>query len=437
MITASLTALLLLFSVFSPILAHAEQPMISNGKMQTKKNIFNVVVLGDSLAAGYQKGFDATSVPYGFSDIVYEQAMFQGNHASYTNYGVLGLRSSGLLNWLTAAEKQQFITANGVQQGLKDPRVDTLIGDTNALYESVSSADLIVLAIGGNDFLNILAGLDLTKSVSSMGADEKNALLAQLQTSTDEYKKNLTAILTIIQKLNSDVVIASQNQYIPLPKVTFNGVESYVQVSPDLVELLVSAQTNLNKEFDSVVTDFKKSGLNIDYIDAAAVIDNNALGLTDIASLDVHPNATGYQKLGEAYSTLLWGEFKTAAAKKAGDSLSVVVNGKDVVSNYPTKVIKGRTYLVLRDITNAVGADLSWSNKTETATVKLNDRTVELKVGSNSYIVNGQSYPLDAPVFLETIGKESKTYVPIAALSSGLDLFVQYWAKQKLVFVNN
>lgn len=436
-IIAGLTALLLVFSVFSPISAYAEQPMISNGKIQTKKNNFNVVVLGDSLAAGYQKGFDSTSVPYGFGEIVYEQAMFQGNRATYTNYGVLGLRSNGLLNWLNAMEKQQHITANEVQQGLKDPRVDTLIGDTKALHESITGADLIVLSIGGNDFLNILAGLDLTKSVSSMSADEKNALVTQLQASTDNYKKNLTNILTIIQSLNSDVVIASQNQYLPLPKMKFNGVESYLQVSPDLAELLVGAQTNLNKEFDSIIEAFKKSGLHIDYIDAAAVIDGNALGLTDIATLDVHPNATGYQKLGEAYSNLLWGEYKTAAPRKVGDPLSVIVNGKDVVSTYPTKVINGRTYLVLRDITTAVGAELSWSNKTETATVKLNDRVVELKVGSNSYLVNGKSYPLDAPVFLAKIGKENKTYVPIAALSSGLDLFVQYWGKQKLVFVNN
>ncbi|MCR8659534.1 stalk domain-containing protein [Paenibacillus endoradicis] len=436
-VIAAITALLLVFSVFFPISAYAEQPLISNGKIQTKKNNFNVVVLGDSLAAGYQKGFDTTSVPYGFGEIVYEQAMFQGNRATYANYGVLGLRSKGLLNWLNAAEKQQFITANDVQQGLNDPRVDTLIGDTKALYESITGADLIVLAIGGNDFLNILAGLDLTKSVSSMSADEKNALVTQLQTSTDEYKKNLTAILTTIQSLNPDVIIASQNQYLPLPKLTINGQVFYGDVPKDLAELLIGAQTNLNKEFDTVIEVFKKSGLHIDYIDAASVIDGNAIGLTDIVTLDVHPNATGYQKLGEAYSNLLWGEFKTAAARKAGDPLSVIVNGQDVVSNYPTKVINGRTYLVLRDITTAVGAELSWSNKTQTATVQLNNRTVELKVGSNTYVVNGKSYPLDAPVFLETIGKENKTYVPIAALSSGLDLFVQYWGKQKLVFVNN
>lgn len=436
-IVASLTAILLVFSTFLPVFASAEQPMISNGKVQTKKNNFNIVVLGDSLAASHQKGFDATSVPYGFSEIVYEQAMFQGHRATYTNYGILGLRSSGLLNWLTAAEKQQSIAVSAVQQGLNDARVDTLMGDTTALYNSISSADLIVLAIGGNDFLNILAGLDLTKSVSSMSAEEKNSLVTQLQSSTDEYKKNLVAILTIIQKLNSDVVIASQNQYLPLPKLTINGVTSYVQVQKDLAELLIDAQTNLNKEFDAVITSFKKSGLNIDNIDAAAIIDNSAIGLTDIASLDVHPNAAGYQKLGVAYSNLLWGEFKTVAERKAGDPLSVVVNGKDVVSKFPTKVINGRTYLVLRDITNAVGVQPIWDNKKQTATVTLNDRTVELKVDSSNYLVNGKSYPLDAPVFLLNVDNENKVYVPVAALSSSLDLFVQYRDKLKTVFINN
>lgn len=436
-IIAFFTALLLVFSTFAPIYAHADKPLISNAKIQMKKNIFNIVVLGDSLAAGYENGFDASSVPYGFGEHIYEQAMFQGYRASYSNYGVLGLRSDGLLNWLTATEKKQAITVNAVQSGMTDPRVETLIGDTSELYSRIANADLIVLAIGGNDFLKILAGLDLSKSVSSMSANEKSTLLADLETSTTEFTKNLNAILTIIQKINPDVTIASQNQYLPLGKISINGNVAYAGTSRDLAELLIDAQGKLNTEFDAVTTDFQKKGMSIDYIDAAAVIDDNAIGLTGIASLDVHPNAKGYQKLGEAYGNLLWGEFKTVAARKSGDPVSVVVNGKDVVSNYPTKVINGRTYLVLRDITDSIGAELTWSNKTQTATVKLSNRIVKLTIGSNTYEVNGQSYQLDAPVFSAKIGKENKTYVPIAALSSGLDLFVQYRNVQKTVFINN
>ncbi|GJM76153.1 hypothetical protein HMSSN036_83690 [Paenibacillus macerans] len=41
-----------------------------------------------------------------------------------------------------------------------------------------------------------------------------------------------------------------------------------------------------------------------------------------------------------------------------------------------------------------------------------------------------------APAFLQTIGGEHKTYVPLTLLAQGLGLDVQYSAKMKTVFVN-
>lgn len=435
---ATITAIMLVVSVFLPNYAHAKEPLLSNAKIQMKKNILNVVVLGDSLAAGYENGFTVDSVPYGFGEHIYEQAMFQGYRANYSNYGILGLRSESLLKWLNAADKQAPITANELQAGLKDPNASALIGSIGQFRSDLQQADLIVLAIGGNDFLQILAGLDLTKSVSSMTATEKDNLVQTLSSSTEQYTNNLKSILEMVQALNSDVIIATQNQYIPLPKLVLNGVTGYLGgIATDLAELLIDAQSTLNTQFDEVITSAAKQGLAIDYIDAASVIDPNALGLTAIAAGDPHPSRAGYAKLGEAYAQLLWGEYKKPGARKEGEPVSVVVNGTQVSSPYPTKVINGRTYLVLRDITNAVGADLKWDNTTKSAIVTLNDRAVKFTVGANSYSVNGQSYSLDAPVFNATIGKENKTYLPVAALSAGLDLFVQYRSELKTVFVAN
>lgn len=432
------TALLLIFSAFPAKFTHAEQPMMSNAKVQTTKNFLNVIILGDSLAVGYENGFTTSSVPYGFSEHIYEQAMFQGYRTTMTNYGIIGLNSKGLLNWLGAASQQKSITADQLQAGLKDPRLAALLNQTEQLQKDVENADVIVLAIGGNDFLGILAALDLTKDVSSMSSDEKTALIDKLQQATDQYIINLSEIITHIHQQNPEAIIVTQNQYLPLPKFVINGDIYYPSdIIKTLAPILIEAQTTLNNKFEEVMTEANKSGVSIGYIDATKVIDDNALGLTGIASGDVHPNTSGYAKLGEAYANLLWGEFKKPGTRKADNPLTVVVNGKEVVSKYPTKVINGRTYLVLRDVTDAVGATLTWDNKTKSATVALNDRTVKFTVGSNSYTINGKSYPLDAPMFNATIGKENKTYLPVAALSSGLDLFVQYRSQLKTVFVNN
>ncbi|MBD2848558.1 hypothetical protein IDH44_25550, partial [Paenibacillus sp. IB182496] len=63
---------------------------------------YRIVGIGDSLTAGYEHGFTLDSVPYGYVERVYEQALFRGR-SSYVNYGLLGLRAGGLARWLDAA----------------------------------------------------------------------------------------------------------------------------------------------------------------------------------------------------------------------------------------------------------------------------------------------------------------------------------------------
>ena len=432
-----LIVLALIFSTFLTQNVKANQPMASSGKVQTEKNSLNIVVLGDSLAVGYEHGATEQTKPYGFGEQIYEQALFHGYRATYANYGIIGLRSEGLQLWLEAAKQQLTVKPASVQIGLKDPRVDTLIGNTTQLYEDIKNADLIMLSIGGNDFLQILTQLDLSKAWSSWTEAERDQLNHQLAETTESYEKRLTSILTILTELNADVMIATQNQYLPLPKITINGTERYFEVDSNLAKLLLDARATLNNIFTQVIADFTDKGAAIEYIDASTIIEGNALGLTSIASMDIHPNAQGYKKLAEQYSNLIWGDYRQVQPLKDGVPLSVVVNGKEVISSYPTKLINGRTYLVLSDITNAMGAKLSWSNKTQTATVTVGDRVVELTIGASTYKVNGQSYTLNAePAFLAKVNNESKTYVPVAALSEGLDFFVEYRASTKTVYVN-
>lgn len=432
-----IAAIALIFSAFSPIFSATDQPMNSSEKMQTEKNLFNIVAIGDSLAVGYEKGFTDQSKPFGVGEQLHEQALFQGYRASYTNFGILGLTSDGLLRWLTAAQQGKTISAADLQAGLKDPRVDTLLANTSQFKQQLASANLIVLAIGGNDFLQILTKLDLDKPWSSWSETEREQLQADITETTAQYESKLSSILSIIHELNADAVVVTQNQYLPLPKLNFNGTEGYIGVDSNLAKLLLEARAEINRKFDEVVSTYEEKGMSIQYIDAASVIESNSLGLTAIASGDIHPNAAGYKKLSEQYSKLIWGEHRQVQERREGIPLSVVVNGKEVISQYPTKLINGRTYLVLSDITKAIGAGLSWSNKTETATITIGERVVELKIGSNTYKVNGQTYKLNAePAFLAKVNHESKTYVPVAALTEGLGLFTEYFAQTKTVFVN-
>jgi lysophospholipase L1-like esterase len=432
-----ISAILLIFSAFSPILPVTAQTNDSIGKVQTEKKLFNIVVVGDSLAVGYERGHTADSKPFGVGEQIYEQALFQGYRAEYVNYGINGLTSSGLLRWLDAAQNGTAITTDYVQAGLKDQRANQLISNATQLKQDIAEADLIMLAIGGNDFLKILSQLDLQKQWSEWSLTERDELQATLSTTTSQYIEQLSSILSTIHKLNEDAVVVTQNQYLPLPKIKFNGVEEYKGVEEALAKILDAEKVLLNSKFDELLDTLFKQGMNIRAIDASGAIESYAIGLTDIVHKDPHPNAVGYKKLSQYYSQLIWGEYRAVQPREEGVPLSVVVNGKEVISKYPTKLKNGRTYLVLRDITDAMGAKVTWSNQTQTATITMDNRVVEFTIGAKTYKVNGQSYTLNAdPAFLDKVNGESKTYIPVAALSEGLDFFVVYHAPTKTVYVN-
>src|SRR5690606_4716111 len=68
---------------------------------ESQPSPLRLVVLGDSLAIGYEPGMTASSIPYGYSDRLYEQSLLRGR-ATMVNYGLGGLSSAGLRTLLQA-----------------------------------------------------------------------------------------------------------------------------------------------------------------------------------------------------------------------------------------------------------------------------------------------------------------------------------------------
>lgn len=116
--------------------------------------------------------------------------------------------------------------------------------------------------------------------------------------------------------------------------------------------------------------------------------------------------------------------------------MSIVVKGKEL--NTPNKPIlkNGQNFLALKDILNAVGANGKWDNKTSSATVIYGGRTVVISIGSKTIKVNGTDVAIDTPAFLHKVGKEDKTYLPLAALATGLGFDVNYSSKLRTAFIN-
>lgn len=78
----------------------------------------------------------------------------------------------------------------------------------------------------------------------------------------------------------------------------------------------------------------------------------------------------------------------------------VYLNGNKIEFDVAPVVIKGRTLVPLRKIFEELGATIEWDKKTRTATATKGDIKFSLQVGSLEYSLNGKKHPLDVPAAL-------------------------------------
>lgn len=76
---------------------------------------------------------------------------------------------------------------------------------------------------------------------------------------------------------------------------------------------------------------------------------------------------------------------------------TAVLDGRPLSFDQPPVVENGRTLVPLRAIFEAMGADVSWDQESQTATAVRGDTVVVLKLGSTTPTVNGQIQRLDVP----------------------------------------
>ncbi|ANY65387.1 hypothetical protein BBD42_02050 [Paenibacillus sp. BIHB 4019] len=392
---------------------------------------YQIVALGDSLTAGYEFGFDAKSVPYGYVEHVYEQALFQGLRAEYVNYGLLGLTSTGFSHLLGAVKDGKSATVSDVQPGLKDPRAASIIGDAAKIGSSIRGADLIVMTIGGNDLLGVAA------QITSTTTDEEKAQL--LQAALTQYETGLTAGLQAVTSIAPKAKLVIADQYMPIPATITVGSLSF-PLPPDaarLREFELLALSQLNEKLKTIVAAIKAEGIDISITEVSKPFVGKELEYTSIANSDVHPTRLGYAAMGHTYSTTIWNKYLNVRTRPANVPVSVVVRGKELPAASPATMKSNRTFVPMRDITDAIGAKLVWNKTSQTATVSYNKHTVAFTIGSSTILVDGVKKKLNSPAaYLQKNGKEQKTYLPLAVLSEELGLQVTYRSTLQAVFIN-
>ncbi|WP_053372230.1 stalk domain-containing protein [Paenibacillus sp. FJAT-27812] len=394
-----------------------------------EEKIYKIVAVGDSVTAGYEFGFTEHSIPYGYVEHVYEQALFHGFRSAYSNYGVLGLKTAGLKRWMEAVAGGESVKSADIQSNLPDPRADRIFAETKQLREAITEASLIVMTIGGNDMYSVLAKLEA-------GADQTEAAAVRENTLAS-YEAELEASLRLMLSLQPKAEIVIADQYLPIPPPIKVG-ELFFPLYPEGDRLfLLDSVKQLRERLNLVSERLTKDGFRIRIANVASSFVGNELDFTSIAKGDIHPSRAGYAAMGKAFAKAIWNDYRVVKPRESHVPVSIVVKGKELISANKPLLVQNRTYLPLRSITDATGAAITWNAKTQTASIKLQSGTVDITAGSTTYRSNSVTKPLQAPpAFIHSSGHSSTLYVPLAAISEGLQFQVVYRDTLKTVFIN-
>lgn len=306
----------------------------------------NVVILGDSIAAGY--------------------APAQGDLISeYTNYlnGVTDYTVGSYGDVFAERYEGKFTNINLVSHAVSGDKTQDLLDDLNNLAEvklSVQNADAIVLCIGAN---NVLApALDNLVNYLT-GQITLSACEAQFQAGLTQFTQDYP---TILQKLtlNGKAKVYPMTIFDPYKYADVNDITStdsmlnmmkptiatkFAELKTLAISYLDQVNTiikntqsqivnpvDVRSEFDKLSKAEYPTYINVDLGNIVVNNYNELMGLQSHLNFDPHPTKLGHQKIGEIYKNTLNDIYikadKTLTGKLDSFNLTYVLIGN--ASNY-------------------------------------------------------------------------------------------------------
>ena len=111
------------------------------------------------------------------------------------------------------------------------------------------------------------------------------------------------------------------------------------------------------------------------------------------------------------------------------DAVSVFINDERLKFDVPPAIINDRTMVPMRAIFSALGATVTWDEKTKTATGVLGKSDVKITIGNDYLLKNNEKISLDSPAIIIS----DRTLVPIRAIAESLDCKVEWYSETQTV----
>lgn len=123
----------------------------------------------------------------------------------------------------------------------------------------------------------------------------------------------------------------------------------------------------------------------------------------------------------------------TGLEASAATTIPVYVNGIKQMYDQPPVVKDYRTLVPIRGISENLGASVQYRSTDQTVTIKDEETTVKLKVGSKTAYINGEKKTLD----VAALAMNNRTMVPLRFVGEALGAKVVYDSKTQRVLISS
>ncbi|PQQ66532.1 stalk domain-containing protein [Acetivibrio saccincola] len=113
---------------------------------------------------------------------------------------------------------------------------------------------------------------------------------------------------------------------------------------------------------------------------------------------------------------------KVYAAVSKQIFITVEINGNYIKMDVQPYIANGRTYVPLRFVAEALGADVQWNQEEKKASVSCDDNNIEMFAGSNVILVNGEEQHIDTNIEIV----DGRIMIPIRFIAENLGCSVEW-----------